>query len=42
LIAHNNYSIKKAAFEVGFNDPLYFSRLFKSKIGYSPNELRKN
>lgn len=41
LIAHNNYSIKKAALEVGFNDPLYFSRLFKSKIGYSPNELRK-
>lgn len=40
LITQYNYSIKDVANEVGYNDPLYFSRLFKLKLGISPNDLK--
>ncbi len=33
-------SVKNAAIETGFSDPLYFSRLFKKKCGISPTEYR--
>lgn len=33
-------SVKAAAFSCGFADPLYFSRVFKQKIGKSPSEYR--
>ncbi|WP_027391464.1 helix-turn-helix domain-containing protein [Aquimarina latercula] len=36
-----NNSIKDIAYEVGFNDPLYFTRVFKKYSGVSPKEFRK-
>lgn len=33
-----NYSVKKVALLCGFNDPLYFSRLFKKTFNLSPSD----
>lgn len=41
LLSHKNLSIKHIALEVGFEDPYYFSRLFKKYEGVSPVEFRK-
>ncbi len=37
-----NWSIKRIGFELGFEDPLYFSRFFKKQTGLSPIDFRKN
>lgn len=37
---HNNLSIKEIAFELGFEDPAYFTRFFKNHIGVSPQQYR--
>ena len=34
------YSVKQAALECGFNDSLYYSRLFKTHYGVSPRNYR--
>ncbi len=36
-----NYPIKDIAYELGYNDPLYFTRVFKKYAGVSPNDFRK-
>ena len=36
------YSVAEVAGSVGFNDPLYFSRVFKSIKGVSPSEYQKS
>ncbi len=36
-----NTPIKEIAFQIGFNDPLYFSRIFKKYCEVSPKEFRK-
>lgn len=41
LILQSNDSISSIAYEVGFNDPSWFSRAFKEEFGYSPSELSK-
>ncbi|AFH61214.1 transcriptional regulator [Paenibacillus mucilaginosus K02] len=33
--------ISEVAFEVGYQDPLYFSKLFSREVGLSPREYRK-
>jgi YesN/AraC family two-component response regulator len=33
-------SINEIAFELGFKYPQHFSRLFKQKVGLTPNEFR--
>jgi AraC-like DNA-binding protein len=33
-------SVNEIAYELGFKYPQHFTRLFKSRIGYSPNEYR--
>ncbi|USX29032.1 helix-turn-helix domain-containing protein [Oxalobacteraceae bacterium OTU3CINTB1] len=35
-------SIASIAYELGFQDPAYFSRLFKKRMGLKPKEFRKN
>lgn len=33
-------SISEIAFELGFKYPQHFTRFFKNKVGYTPNEYR--
>jgi len=40
LIKFTNLSFKEIAFELGYDEPAYFSRLFKNKSGFSPKEFR--
>ena len=39
LLKSGYYSVSGAAFESGFSDPKYFSRIFKSEKGISPSKL---
>jgi AraC-like DNA-binding protein len=41
LITHENLSIAQAASAVGYNDPHYFSRIFKAQIGCVPSEYKR-
>jgi AraC family transcriptional regulator of arabinose operon len=41
LLLFPSLSIKNIAVESGFNDPLYFSKRFRSLSGYSPSDYRK-
>ena len=38
LLHQGNFNISEIAFEVGFNDPKYFSRCFRKHFGMSPTE----
>lgn len=40
LINTENLSIKEIAYQLGFNDPAYFSRLFRKKTNISPEQYR--
>jgi AraC family 4-hydroxyphenylacetate 3-monooxygenase operon regulatory protein len=42
MLTFSNLSISKIAYDLGFNDPAYFSRLFKTQAGMTPNTYRKN
>ncbi|WP_430906769.1 helix-turn-helix domain-containing protein [Maribacter sp. 2-571] len=41
LLRITEMAISEIAYGVGFNDPLYFTRIFKKKIGLSPTEYRQ-
>ncbi len=41
LLHNTDYSISKIASSVGYEDALYFTRLFKRHTGMSPSEYRK-
>lgn len=41
LLRNSEKNISEVAYEVGFSDPLYFSKFFKKEIGISPNQYRK-
>lgn len=41
LLETTNYTITEIADIVGYDNPLYFSRLFKKQNGVSPSEFRK-
>ncbi len=41
LLANVSYSIQEIAALVGYEDALYFSRIFKKYTGYSPREYRR-
>lgn len=41
LLIFKDKSVKNIALEAGFDDPHYFSRIFKKHTGVSPNEYRK-
>ena len=34
-------SVKDVAYEIGYNDEFYFSRIFKKNFGVSPNKVKK-
>lgn len=38
ILAGGENSVKEIAWQVGFDDQFYFSRLFKKKTGYSPSQ----
>jgi transcriptional regulator GlxA family with amidase domain len=40
LLETSNLSISESAYQVGFNDPAWFSRVFKEEFGVSPTEAR--
>ena len=42
LMAETALSIAEIARAVGYEDPLYFSRLFRRKMGVSPTEFRQS
>jgi len=42
LLDSGNDSAKQVSAQLGYSDPLYFSRLFKKVIGLSPSAYRKN
>ncbi len=39
-IFDQNKSVSQIAYELGFKYPQHFTRLFKQKVGYTPNEYR--
>ena len=41
LLENKAYNVKQTAFAVGFNNPLYFSRIFTKHTGLSPTEYIK-
>jgi AraC-like DNA-binding protein len=40
LIIHSDLNISEIAYRTGFNDPKYFSRMFKRVYGKSPSQFR--
>jgi AraC-like DNA-binding protein len=40
LLAYSDLSISEVGYELGFEDPNYFSRFFKSSTGKSPGDFR--
>lgn len=41
LLENTNYNVTEIAEIVGYDNPLYFSRIFKKQSGVSPSEFRK-
>ncbi|MGB5692666.1 MAG: ATP-binding protein, partial [Flavobacteriaceae bacterium] len=41
LIQTTNNNISEVAYDTGFNDPSWFSRVFKEEFGFPPSELLK-
>lgn len=41
LLAFDHQRVSQIAYDLGFKDPNYFSRLFRSKTGLSPQDYRK-
>ncbi len=41
LIQTTKSTISEIAYDIGFNDPSWFSRAFKEEFGFSPSELSK-
>ena len=40
LLALSNLPISEVAYKAGFDNPLYFSRMFKKQYGVSPSDFR--
>lgn len=40
-LAKNESSVNEIAYSVGIDDPLYFSKIFKRKYGFSPSKYRE-
>lgn len=42
LLAKSQMTVSEIAYQVGFNDPKYFTRYFKDEFGMVPSEFAKN
>ncbi len=42
LLTNTRYPVAEVAKQIGYDNPLYFSSLFKKHTGMSPTEYRKN
>lgn len=42
LLCYSSYTVKEIAFNIGFNDPAYFSRYFKKSTQLSPQEFKQS
>lgn len=42
LMLHTDVRLKDVAYQVGYNDEFYFSRMFKKEVGVSPTVYLKN
>ena len=42
FLSYTDLSIKEISYKVGFDDPLYFSRVFKNYMGKSPRKYKKS
>ena len=40
ILSEGHFSIQAVAKRVGYDDPYYFSKLFKKKFGYSPSTFK--
>jgi len=40
MLASSRYSVSEVAFRVGFDDPFYFSKCFKTQFGVSPTQYQ--
>ncbi|WP_171595020.1 hybrid sensor histidine kinase/response regulator transcription factor [Marinifilum caeruleilacunae] len=41
LLTHHNFTISEIAYQVGFNDPKYFSKCFKKEYGQTPKQYKQ-
>lgn len=41
ILTHSHVNVSEVAYEVGFNDPSYFTKCFKSAYGTSPRDYAK-
>ena len=41
ILVQHNYTISEIAFNVGFNDPKYFSRCFKKEYDHTPKQFKQ-
>lgn len=42
LLITSDVNISEAGYQVGINDPFYFSKCFKNTFGKSPSQYRKS
>jgi AraC-like DNA-binding protein len=41
LLSESSLHVKEVAAVVGYDNPLYFSRIFRSTVGIPPSEYKK-
>lgn len=41
-LENSNITIQEIAYKTGFNDPVYFTRTFKMKMGMTPTKYRED
>jgi YesN/AraC family two-component response regulator len=42
LLKEEDFTVQEVALLVGYSDPLYFSRIFKKHVGYSPSQVKNS